>query len=182
MLIFALFVFGIYKLGFGKLELMKSIMGQLFAVVGPVFLVLTIVKAYKMHQFLKRNKENIELGQEIKYSQSKDSIEKVTIFFLLILIGFVLGEIIYRWIVLKDTSVFSFLIPYIIANLIVLFYRRVIKPSKKSYDFKVISSYLAVIIAIVVAVILSYKIMGDLEGMDFSDPEVIQIVRERLEL
>lgn len=179
MALFAFLMLYIFKLNYIHIEVMrpmfdivfmKSSLVQILTLVGPLFFINTIITLYKMYKFIKINKENIEIGRPIQYNRSKNNIERFTSYAILILIIICIIYIGYQGIVLKDITMLSFIIPYTAAVSIPWFYRIFIKPSNKSYDFKVISFLATIILAIGVAMTIQSSRIGSLTNK--TDPNL----------
>lgn len=172
--LFALFLFRIlqdisigfytFKEIFNPVQILKSGLIQLSILLLPIFIISFVKKIYRNNKFIKKNKENIELGKSIKYSNSKFYLEKIEIVLSIVLILFAVIQIIYSLIITKDNSVYRFLIPYAIANILVLIFNKTIKPAKKSFDYKVFSFIAAGILAVTISVVIGRGFDDEIES------------------
>ena len=151
-----------------------------------------------MKEFLKKNRKNMEIGKSIEYSYSNFHIPKIILpITFIFLLGLVL-YIIYTSLVLKNQDILIALPFIIIVNIIGTIYIYFIKPSKKSLTYKKVVFVLMFIVSISIQSSWSTNFdVGNIVGKkdspnienykvlsidDFSNPEIIRIVKDKLEL
>ena len=118
----------------------------------PMALVLSIVDRIHMGHFLKVNRENIELGREIEYSDSKFYFTRLffTIFFLSLFLLFI--YVFYTSIFLKNKIIFRAFLPVIIAFIIGQLYRIFVKPSRYSKEDKKKVLFIVMVVAAILSI------------------------------
>ncbi|MGO1470567.1 MAG: DUF2812 domain-containing protein [Tissierella sp.] len=141
------------------MDLMKDGFMQVAVIFLPLFLMLSINKVIRINGFINKNKENMELGKKIEYSNSKFYFEKTMNVFAFIVMILIIIDIIYIGLVLKNTRNLFASIPLLIGTIIGTVGRYFVKSARKSLAFKVI----AVIAIIVVGATLIGILAPDLE-------------------
>lgn len=116
---------------------MKDGLNQIIIPLLPIALVLTTTQLIHTKKFLKRNKENIELGKDLEYSNSKYYMIRIIFpIFYLVIVAFVF-YILYVSIIFKNKIILFALLP-LTGVIVGQLYRIFIKPSKHSKRFKIV--------------------------------------------
>lgn len=100
------------------------------------FVISMIDRLVMTHRFIKRNRENIELGRDIDFDRSKMYIQKITNFIQSVFIVLFILYILYSIFFLKQMLFIVSFLPLLLIFIIGYIYRRYIKTSKKSLAYK----------------------------------------------
>jgi len=151
-LILFLLLISWFNLGgmFSSVYAMKDGLGQIIIPLLPTGLILSITHLIYIKKFLKGNRENIKLGQDIEYSNSKFYIMRVTFAIIFVILIVVILQVLYVSIILKNKIVAFALIPFtgvIIGQL----YRMFVKPSKYSKVFKIVAFGITIFVAVMIS-------------------------------
>ncbi|MGO1372451.1 MAG: DUF2812 domain-containing protein [Senegalia sp. (in: firmicutes)] len=140
----------------------------IFAIVGALVQVIV----YKI--FLRKNKKNIEYGNDIEYSKTDMYRKFISIFIvggMIFLILFII-YITYKAIRYKDIILFSAFIPGLVGLAIGLMYKYNIKPSEMSKKYKRIFFVVTLILAVVISNIIIFtdfpKFLSKEENKDYT--------------
>lgn len=136
----------------------------LFIVVGFTHMILRIVHIEK---FLKINRQNIELGKSLQYSDSNFYFHKMFSVLPFILLFAMIGQISYLGILSNRKFPFYILIPLIIGLIVGQIDRIYIKPSKKPLRYKVIAFLLASFIAVSTSIWIALPYIEN--SLDYTD-------------
>lgn len=156
---------------FGGTGLLKRGSVQIISPVIPFGILLSIKNIFHMRKFLKENRENIKLGQDIEFSSSKFRLEKITLSLFLILIIPLALHYLYNIFVLRNKIMVIIAIPIIIGTIGGLLYRQFVKPAKKSLGYKKFGFVLMLASVSIVSLLVS----------QFSGLEVTKVARTYLE-
>lgn len=116
-------------------------------------LVLSMInKIITFERFLRKNRERIELGQDIKFDKSKMNFQKIAFILYMFLILLLITYMFYSVFVLKVKLLLASFLPILAIYILVYILRIKIKSSKKSLDYKRIAFFLIIIFAILVNV------------------------------
>lgn len=137
----------------------KDGLGQIVAPMIALALIVLIVQTIHIKRFLKANKNNIEMGKDIEYSDSKFCFYKVTFLLSYIIISIFTIYILYLGIVLKKKFVLIAFIPILIGLIIGCAYRFLVKPSKIKLKNKKIGLVATLIITTIISIFISIGII-----------------------
>lgn len=139
---------------FRDINTLQDGMSQIIAPAIPVFLILTIYQIIRIKRFLKINRKNIEVGEPLKYLDSKFYFQKATFWMFFIFFILFISYSIYAALVLNNKIILIAFVPLLIGVTIGIFHRTFIKPSKKTIKYK--KAFL--VIALIVSTISSISI------------------------
>lgn len=146
---------------------MKDGLGQLL---GPMLLITVIMFAlelFHVKRFLKLNKENIEMGESIKYSNIKFYYNRFAFTATSIFLFIFALYMIYGALVLNNKFMLIGLIPVLISVLIGVFYRVIVKPSKMPLGSKKVGLGLTLGLTFIIPiVVLGFFIRNIIGGFD----------------
>lgn len=129
---------------------MKSGLIQLPMLIMLIGSIAGIAEIVQLRKFLKKNSENLALGKEIEYNDSKFYINKVFFSMIYLTLIVCIIYIFYSFIFLRNKVTVIALIPIVVGLTIGLLYRKYIKPSKMSKGSKKVSFVLVIIVATVI--------------------------------
>lgn len=136
----------------------------------PIGLILLITNLIHVKKFFKKNRENIELGKSIEFSQSKFYMNKLTFPLVSIVIFIIIAYSIYSFIFLRNKFFLIAFIPTLGGLIAAFIYRVFIKPRKKSLRYKKTMFALSLIISVLVSTtIFVAVIMGMVNGRNNGD-------------
>ena len=137
---------------------MKDALPQLLSLLMPITLLMLIIEALNVNRFLKKNRNNMEIGESIEYSKSNFYLNRVTFTATYIILFLFLLYMLYGIIFLKNRILLIAMGPISIALIIGLLYRIVIKPSKMSIKSKK-KSFVATLVLSTVIPIMFFGIV-----------------------
>ncbi len=140
---------------------------QIVSLIIPAGIILGSFNVIELRKFLKVNRQNVELGKDIEFNDSKFYGYKICFtFFYIFVLGFVI-YLLYAAIILRKTVLLFALIPILIGLSVGFIYRVFVKPSRKSISYKKIVLVLAILSATVISIgagILNIGALGDSES------------------
>lgn len=137
---------------FSASNLLKHGASQIIVLVIPFIIISSIIGMFHMRKFLKKNRENIKLGQDIEFSDSKFIMEKLVINLFLISSILLVIYFIYAMFFLRNKITMIISMPIIIGIIVGQLYRAFVKPSNKSLNYKKIGLIVAMITASFIAI------------------------------
>lgn len=172
---------------FSNIYSMKNGLVQVVSLLIPIGIILGILGAVDLREFLKKNKGNIGMGKSIEYNNSKLYIYKTcySLFYISTFI-FVIYSL-YSALVLKNKIIAMAFIPILIGAFVGVLYRIFIKPSKKSLSYKKIAFGMTLLVATIlpigtgvfnIGMLASEKSTPDIGGYrvlsvnDFADKDI----------
>lgn len=127
---------------------MKSGLIQFSALSLPIAILGSIIHIFELRRFLKKNKENINLGKPLEFNNSKHIIYRILFSLMYIIFIGLIIYIIYSALVLKNKLILLSLLPILVGLTIGSLYNIFVKPSKKDLGFKKTAFVIALIFAI----------------------------------
>ena len=159
-------------------QFLQDGMVQIQALVIPVFL-LEIYHIIRIQKFLKLNRNNIELGEPLEYSNAKFYLVKATFLMVIIYLILFLSYSFYAVFVLNSKIILIAFAPLFIGLTIGIFYRTFIKPSKKTIKskkvFLVHLLILSTIISISVSLLGINALAMDRNSHDIEEYKVLSV-------
>ncbi|NLJ79103.1 MAG: DUF2812 domain-containing protein, partial [Tissierellia bacterium] len=144
-----LIILGWFNIGrMDSVYFMKNGFSQLGIIILPMGLILTITDWIHLEKFLDRNEDNIELGKDIEYSDSKFYIHRFSFAIVSITILLFIIHGFYLFIYLKNKIMAIALIPIAMGVIIGSLYRKFVKPIKTATIYKVILLGITIFVAI----------------------------------
>lgn len=130
---------------------MKNGLDQMIASLLPMASILSVVDFVHIKRFLKVNRKNIELGEDVEYSDSKFYFTRL-IFALTFFVGilFIL-YILYVSVFFKNKIIAFSFFPILASLLIGQLYRIFIKPSKHSKTYKKVAFGVMILVAVIIS-------------------------------
>ncbi len=142
---------------------------------GPMILItviMQILQLFNIKIFLKKNRENIELGKDIEFSKSKFNYFRfaftMTFVFLLIFITYIL----YGGLVLNNKFLLIAILPSTIGIIIAFIYRMGVKPSKLSLKTKKIGFLVTIILSIMISTLIFGNLFGNIDSVFNDNPDI----------
>lgn len=133
---------------------MKDSLPQLLSVLMPITLLMLVIETFNINRFLKKNRNNMEIGESIEYSKSNFYINRVTFTATYILLFIFILYMLYGIIFLKNTFLLIAMIPISITLIIGVLYRIIIKPSKMTTKSKKKSFVATLVLSTIIPIIL----------------------------
>jgi hypothetical protein len=152
--LFLFLAWSIMRQLFTGVDGMNDALPQLLSLMFPLTLLMLVVEAYNISRFLKKNRNNIEIGESIEYSKSNFYINKITFTATYISLFIFILFMLYGIMFLKNTFLLIGMIPISLTLLIVTFYSIFIKSSKMSTKSKKKSFVATLILSTIISIIL----------------------------
>lgn len=137
---------------FNSINTMKDGFSQIIGFLFPFVIVLSIFSIVHFKNFLKINRENMELGKGIKYSNSKFMIPKIILPIYIIALLLMIFYILYMTVILKNNIMLIAFLPALIGLTVGTLFRIFVKPSKKTLRVKKIGLFVALIAAVIISI------------------------------
>ncbi len=171
--------FFIYPNIFDSSYSMKNGGTQITALLLPMGFLLSILGLVQMHQFLKKNRENIELGQPLEFNQSNFYFIRILSTFIYTLVFLFVLYTFYLAFVLKNIRYIIAFIPLVIGLSFGNLYSFFVKTQKKSRHFKKISFGLMLFIVTILAAGINLDVLSswteDKLGKDLSEYKMLRM-------
>lgn len=129
---------------------LKDGASQLLLPLLPIVLISSIWGLVHMYHFQKTNRENINKGKEIEYSDSNFIIPKLSFIFGGIIILLILIHYLYIGIVFKDRIILIAALPILIGLTLGNAYRFFVKPSRISIGYKKVGWIVTILAAFII--------------------------------
>lgn len=137
---------------FNTLSSLQDGMVQIIPFLIPAGIIVGILNIIDIRGFIKDNRKNISLGKTIKYNQGRFFIYKVsfTLFYLGILLMALFA--LYSIVALRNKIILIMAGPILIGIILGFLYRKFIKPSKRSLNYKKVGCGIIMFIAILLPI------------------------------
>ena len=173
-------VFVSYVMFFDRIasvDLMRDGLMQVLPPLFPILLILSIAQIIKMKKFLKINKKNVEMGEEIEFEDSKFYLEKTVYILITIMsISFIVYAV-YTGFILKNNDTLIFTLPGILGLSIASIFRILAKPSRRDSANKKIWFFIGfIIILLMVPLFNGFKMEQIIRGYNNLDPNNFKIL------
>lgn len=169
-----------YIILFGRIIHVDLMRSGILQVLSPLFLILlvpSIVQIHKIKKFLKINKKNIEMGEEIEYKNSGFYFEKIIYLLITTIIILSIVYMIYVGVILKNNNILMNTLPGLVGITIATLFRIVAKPSNRDSGTKRMSFFIGIIIILIMIPLLNGsaagKYIGRYNNLDPSEYKVL---------
>ncbi len=150
---------------FTSIQPMKDGLQQILAPMLLINVIMIIIQLINVKRFLKKNRNNIEMGESIEFSKSKFLYFRFAFIMTFVFLIMFLVYTFYGAIVFKNKILLIALIPSTIGITIALVYRMVVKPSKLSLKAKKIGFALTLILGAIISTLIFGSVIGNLDSL-----------------
>lgn len=144
----------------------KSGLSQIVIPLLPIGFLLSIYDWFHIRKFLKTNRQNIDLGQGIKYSDSKFYFTRLSLALVFIVLFLLIIYVLYVSIFLKNKIISRAFTPVLVGLLVGQLYRFFVKPSKFSKKYKRRFFGIALVVSVVTSSIIGLLNIDSLVNHD----------------
>ncbi|HHX61899.1 MAG TPA: DUF2812 domain-containing protein [Epulopiscium sp.] len=146
---------------------MQNGLNQTIVPLLPMQIILAIIHLVHTKKFLKTNKNNIELGRKIEYSEGKFYFTRINFALAFIVIILFVLYVCYSAIFLENKILLFAFLPVSIGLVVGQIYRMFVKPSKHSKRYKTSTFIIAISAAVIISIgisIIGMQNMSELTG------------------
>lgn len=150
---------------------------QMLSLLIPLSLVVNIFQIMNLRRFIKKNQENLELGKDLEFNESNQIGFKIIVIVLVVGLLLAVCHLLSLFLLFRNRIILIALLTPLIGITAALGYRFIIKPLKKSKNFKRMMFVLVVIIAVILNLAIGSQFITtlDTDQPDTTNLKVISI-------